>query len=182
MTTPEAVRIDYSLPDWRERLLETRARSLAGNASPESEAGEILKCLIVLANGAPCALRLSDVAQVTPWREPARLPGGRGAVGGRSGSYFHIYSLADLLGGSGDQTAGGHIVRLRVRDRGVALRVDRAMDVADVRLVQPDVSESLGKPHPAAVGLGEAPGYPTLTILDADRLFRPASLQSFEVE
>ena len=168
MTSEPAFRIDYSRPDWQGRDEEETARRV--------------RCLLVLAAGATWALPIVDVAEVAPWREPARLPGASNGVGGRSGSYFHIYSLARLLGRQADVAAGGHIVRLRILGRSVALQVDRAIDVADVILAESGATESLGRLHPAASGLGEAAGYPALTIIDAERLFRPASRFSSEVE
>lgn len=182
MTFETASRIDYSRPDWRDRLPGIRARNLADQGREVEESAERVRCLLVEAAGTTWALTLGDVAQVSPWRQPARLPGGRSAVGGRSGSYFHIHSLAHLLGREADPAVGGHIVRLRTHGQSVALQVDRAVDVADVVMAESAATESLGRLHPAVTGLGSAAGYPSVAVVDAERLFRPAAQFSSEVE
>ncbi len=182
MTSRSTLQIDYSRPDWRERLLEIRARNLAGQGIEERERREILKCLVVLAAGVRYAFPVRDVSQVVPWLEPARLPGERGAVGGRTGSYFHIFDLAELLHRSDDAPSSGHIVRLKLYDCGVALRVTRALEVSSLAILSEQDAQSLGQMYPAALALGQIGNQPALTILDARLLFTAASQLSPEVE
>lgn len=182
MTSQVTHRIDYSRPDWKERLLDIRASNLAGQGAARTDEREMLKCLVVLAAGQQYAIPVRDVSQVTPWLEPAQMPGGRGAIGGRSGSYFHIFDLADLLARPGEVPVSGHIVRLKMNDRGVALRVARALEVANLAIIPSRDTGSLGQLHPAALALGQIGSQAAITILDAGRLFRTASQLSPEVE
>jgi chemotaxis protein histidine kinase CheA len=182
MTAGAGARIDYSSPDWQETLLQTRARILAGQGVEAGGGQTFMRALVVASGALTFAFPVVDVLQVLPWRSPVRLPGGRSALDGRSGSYFHIYGLPGLLGLGSETPPGGHVIRLRAFGGSVAVHVSRALGVDDIAIEPGEASVSLPGAHPAASALGRTADGQVIRILDAERLFRPASQPQFEVE
>lgn len=181
-STAGGARIDYASSDWQERLLATRAQILASQGLEPQTRGKTLRCVLVAAGGTVHALPIAEVAQILPWRAPVRIPGRRSAIDGRAGSYFHVYGLAGLLGLPEDPQSGGHIVRLRAFEQGVALHVSRAQAVADLALEPAGPEDQAGSVPSAALALGRAPGQPVIRILDVRRLFGAADQTRLEVE
>lgn len=118
---------------WEQRLLEERARALAGQTARElSEPANVERVMVCALGESLFGIDVRDVARVTPFRHPARLPGANVALIGlisTAGAYRRIYDLSALLHGQAGALAG-HFLMLR--NGAVGLRVDAALEIADV--------------------------------------------------
>lgn len=118
---------------WEQRLLEERARALAGQTTREPAEPANVERVVVCALGESLfGIGVSAVARVIPFRHPARLPGANAALLGlvsAAGIYRRVYDLHALLHGQAGADTGYFLM---LRNDAIGLRVDAALDIADV--------------------------------------------------
>jgi chemotaxis signal transduction protein len=158
----------------RHALLEARTRRLA-RRRVAAEMLPTVSCLICEAGGQLYALPLTRIARVGAATRPAPVPSANRAllgVTGRAGVFYHVYDLALLMGGGGG--GGGHLVMLRGSSP-IALRVDTAVRVADLSMIDAAESANLRATHPAISGFARAAQNELfdgrmLSLIDPDKL------------
>lgn len=164
---------------WEQRLLEERARVLAAPRTPHGAPQNVERVIVCAVADALFGIAVADVMRVTPFRRPARLPDHDSALLGlsaHSGRYYRIFDLTALLqGASGPES--GHLLLLRRSMLGV--RIDAALDIADVKLLDADAAPQIGAPHAASRGYargleGAAFEGRLITLLDISKLFAGA--------
>lgn len=171
-----------------ERLLEERTRHLAARTR-NGAAAEPTQSVLVCALGEEFyGLPVSVAAHVLPATPCAPLPGAPPAVLGllgRAGQVFSVLDLGLALGRAGaarPEVADGHILLLRHAPRRFALRVDRVLGVAEVRLLAqpgPAGPERAVSGHawlppallPSAIQTGGR--RPVLALIELGRLLQP---------
>lgn len=125
----------------RHAILTARARRLARPRQAQ-EAIASVSCLVCEAGGELFAIPMVRAARVAPESRPAQVPTSNRALLGvtaRGGVFHQVYDLAILVGAP-STGADGHFVMLRGSPP-IALRVDRALRVADlVQLAPGDAS------------------------------------------
>lgn len=160
----------------RHALLGARARRLA-RPRREISAVTTISCLVCEASGALYAIPLNRIARVTLFRRVAAAPSSNPAllgVSGLSGKLYHVFDLGRLMRAASSE-AGGHLVLLRGAAPAVALRVDRALRVADLVELSGENSSQMRSSHPAVIAFARTlqadlfEGQ-TISILDPEQL------------
>jgi purine-binding chemotaxis protein CheW len=165
-----------------QHILDERTESLASRRKDESSPAQALPRALICGSGRErFGIPIEAVAEVLPPQKYMPVPDGPPAlVGlfGRSGRLVSVIDLALALGiePSSTKDEGQHFVLLRRDQPPVALRVERAYAVADVRLLTGE--EATGFRTEAVIGyarLQDTAGDPadTLSLLDTERLLRP---------
>jgi chemotaxis signal transduction protein len=142
-----------SLPaNRREAILADRARRLARPRKAQV-AVESVSCLVCEAGGDLFAIPVSRAARVMPARQTAAIPTSNPALIGitnRGGLFHHLYDLARLVGLE-PVGSDGHFVMLR-GSPAVALRVERALRVADLVPLTPNDAPQMQASQPCVTG------------------------------
>jgi purine-binding chemotaxis protein CheW len=165
-----------------QHILDERTENLASRRKDEASPAQTLPRALVCGSGRErFGIPIESVAEVLPPQKYMPVPDGPPAlVGlfGRGGRLVSVIDLALALGIEPSPVEDGsyHFVLLRGNQPQVALRVERAYAVADVRLLT--VEEATGFRTDAVTGYArvqDAAGDPadTLSLLDTERLLRP---------
>lgn len=160
----------------RHSLLRARARRLA---RPRREISMVasIACLVCEAAGVLYAVPLIKVARVAPFRRAASTPSSNPAllgVTGLSGKLYHVFDLGRLMHAA-TSDAGEHLVLLRGGPPAVALRVTRAVRVADLVELSLEDASQMRPSHPAVTAFArplqaDLFAGQTISILDPDQL------------
>ena len=165
-----------------QHILDERTESLASRRKNGAAPVQALPRALVCGSGRErFAIPIEAVAEVLPPQKFMPVPDGPPAlVGlfGRGGRLVSVIDLALALGiePSSAEDEGQHFVLLRRDQPQVALRVERAHAVADIRLLTGE--EATGFRTDAVTGYArvqDAAGdaADTLSLLDTERLLRP---------
>ena len=164
-----------------QHILDERTELLASRRKDEAAPGHVLPHALICGSGRErFGIPIESVAEVLPPQKYMPVPDGPPAlVGlfGRGGRLVSVIDLALALGIEPSPADGGdhHFVLLRRDQPQVALRVERAYAVADIRLLTGE--EATGFRTDAVTGYarvqdaGDAAD--TLSLLDTERLLRP---------
>lgn len=150
MSTPKAM----STAGRRHALLASRARRLARPRTAPAPIPSV-NCIVCEAGLELYAIPLAHVARIIPAGRVASIPSSNSSLMGvtaRAGVFYHVYDLAPLISGAKAAGEGGHIIMLRGAVP-IALRVDRALQVADIVELGGDAS-SAASSHPAIASFG----------------------------
>lgn len=154
MSSPQNSSKTISSAGRRHALLAGRARRLARpRTAPEPIPS--VSCLVCEAGLELYAIPLANVVRIMPAGRVAATPSSNAALLGvtaRAGVFYHVYDLAQLIGGGKAGSEGGHVVMLRGAVP-IALRVDRALQVADIVDLSREAS-SASSSHPAIARFG----------------------------
>lgn len=123
-----------------ERILEERTRLLAARSAAPADAAQRSAVLVCALGEELYGLPLPGIARVLPLGPIAPMPGAPPAMlglYGRTGQLFSVLDLAAALGRGAPSSpaAGSHLVLLRQAPRRFALRIDRALAVAEVAAI-----------------------------------------------
>jgi len=164
-----------------QHILDERTESLASRRKDAASPAQALPRALVCGSGRErFGIPIESVAEVLPPQKYMPVPDGPPAlVGlfGRGGRVVSVIDLALALGIEPSAEDGSHhVVLLRREQPQVALRVERAYAVADVRPLTGE--EAAGFRTDAVTGYArvqDAAGEPadTLSLLDPERLLRP---------
>lgn len=164
-----------------QHILDERTESLASRRRDKASPVQALpRALVCGAGRERFGIPLDTVAEVLPPQKVMPVPDGPPAlVGlfGRGGRLVSVIDLALALGIEPSSTEDGdhHFVLLRRDQPQVALRVDRAYAVADIRLLTGE--DTTGYRSDAVTGYARlqdiaADQTDTLSLLDTERLLR----------
>lgn len=140
----------------RHALLTGRARRLA-RPRTAPPAVQSITCLVCEAGQELFGLPLSRLVRVVSARRAAPLPTTNAAlvgVTGHAGVFYHVYDLARLVTGSTAERSE-HLAMLRGSPP-VALRVDHALRVADLVMLDASDASHMRANHPAVSGFARA--------------------------
>jgi len=166
-----------------QHILDERTESLASRRKDGTSAAQALPRALVCGSGRErFGIPIEAIAEVLPPQRYMPVPDGPPAlVGlfGRNGRLVSVIDLALALGIEPSSAEGGnyHFVLLRREQPQVALRVERAYAVADIRLLTGE--EATGFRTDAVTGYARAQdaagddAADTLSLLDTERLLRP---------
>jgi purine-binding chemotaxis protein CheW len=165
-----------------QHILDERTESLASRRKDEASPVQALPRALVCGSGRErFGIPIEAVAEVLPPQKVMPVPDGPPAlVGlfGRGGRLVSVIDLALALGiePSSTEDEGYHFVLLRRDQPQVALRVERAYAVADIRPLTGE--DATGFRSDAVTGYARLQDIPTdqsdiLSLLDTERLLRP---------
>ncbi|WP_201859173.1 chemotaxis protein CheW [Microvirga soli] len=165
-----------------QHILDERTEGLASRRKDAASPAQALPRALVCGSGSErFGIPIEAVAEVLPPQKYMPVPDGPPAlVGlfGRGGRLVSVIDLALALGiePSSDKNEDHHFVLLRREQPQVALRVERAHAVADIRLLTDE--DATGFRTDAVTGYArvqDTAGDPgdTLSLLDTERLLRP---------
>lgn len=181
----DTARTSISATARRHALLAGRARRLARPRTPPP-AVETVRCLVCEAGKELYALPLDRLARVVPDRRFAAIPTANAALVGvtaHAGVFYHVYDLAKLItGGAAD--AGKHMALLRGAPA-VALRIDEALRVADLVMLEDVATSQMRANHPAVTGFGQAMQAElfegrAISLIDPDKLASESAPENLE--
>jgi chemotaxis signal transduction protein len=159
----------------RDAIFADRARRLARPRKAPVVVASV-SCLVCEAGDALFGIPMVRAARVMPARPTAAIPTSNPALIGltsRGGLFHQVYDLARLAGLEADG-ARGHFVMLRGAPA-VALRVDRALQVADLVPLAPDDALQIRPRQPCVAGfarplLDSLFEGRTIALIDPDKL------------
>ncbi|MBB3020308.1 purine-binding chemotaxis protein CheW [Microvirga lupini] len=164
-----------------QHILDERTESLASRRKDKASPAQVLPRALVCGSGRErFGIPIEAVAEVLPPQKVMPVPDGPPAMVGLFGRGGRLVSVIDLALALGIESFGEgedqHFILLRRDQPQVALRVERAYAVADIRLLTGE--EATGFRTDAVIGyarLQDAAGDPadTLSLLDPERLLRP---------
>lgn len=165
-----------------QQILDERAERLAARKNEAAAPAEALpRALVCGAGHERFGLQVDVVAEVLPPQNCTPVPDGPPAlIGlfGRGGRLVSVIDLALALGlePSSPDNYGQHFVLLRRNQPQVALRVERAYEVADILPLTGE--EAAGFRNDAVTGYAKVQSSSvdhdeTLSLLDTERLLRP---------
>lgn len=165
-----------------QHILDERTESLASRRKNAASPAQALpRALVCGAGRERFGIPIEAVAEVLPSQKVMPVPDGPPAlVGlfGRGGRLVSVIDLALALGIEPSSTEDGdrHFVLLRRDQPQVALRVERAYAVADIRLLTGE--DATGYRSDAVTGYARLQGIADdqtdiLSLLDPERLLRP---------
>jgi chemotaxis signal transduction protein len=122
-------------------------------------------------------MRLVGTKRIAPFRGAAPVPTSNPALLGvlaSAGVFYQAYDLGKLLGDSAGAPEG-HVIFLRDRSPGIAIRVDRVLGVANLVELGSDASTRMRAVHPAVTAFvrpldRDAFDGRTISLLDTDQL------------
>jgi chemotaxis signal transduction protein len=163
--------------DRRRRItLTARARALARPRKTAHTVASVASIVCEVGDGL-YALPLASTKRVVPFERAAPVPTGNAAllgVIGLSGAFYHVYDLGALIG-SGAGGGAGHVILLKGEARGIAIRTDRVLGVADLVELAPDAASRMRAIHPAVTAFVRSTSAElfkgrVISLLDPERL------------
>ena len=165
-----------------QHILDERTESLASRRKDEASPFQALPRALVCGSGRErFGIPIDFVAEVLPPQKVMPVPDGPSALVGLFGRGGRLVSVIDLALALGIEPSftddeGHHFVLLRRDQPPVALRVERAYAVADIRMLTGE--EATGFRSDAVTGYARlddiaADQTDILSLLDTERLLRP---------
>lgn len=142
----------------RHALMGARARRLA-RPRKQAPAEISVRCLVCQSGDDQIAIPLARVAHISVYRRPVPVPSRNPALIGVlavAGVFHHVFDLSLMAhaGASREASAadGSHLIILRTGAFASALRVERALRVADLVMLDSGDTSGLAPSHPAITG------------------------------